>query len=63
MPLTCIDTSISSIVSLSPCSSARPQTELVSRVRPRSFMILNSEVFAPLSAFLRARASIDARPA
>ena len=55
--------SISSVASVSSCSSACPQTELVSRVRPRCFMSLNRSVLAPLSTSRRARASIAARPA
>jgi hypothetical protein len=47
----------------SPRSSARDQTPLVSRVRPRSSMILKSTVFSPFSTSRRARSSIAQRPA
>ena len=62
-PSASIASSTSRVASWSPRRSARSQTPLASRVRPRCSMILNSSVFSPFVLRSRARRSIDARPA
>ncbi len=55
--------SIAALASLSPCSSARAQMPLVTRVRLCSSISLNRLVLRPFSCWRRTRASMDARPA